>query len=211
MFCYRQLVETINRGAAFLLECESYHTWQREKKKKSTLITQRSTLTSLVILRLTECSAGLECRSPDAARRHSSPEDIHMGAQLQIFLRNVCDQCGRFTWGDVVIEYILAPHHTAAETCRDWKEGFLGSLRGEELLGVEFYLISVIYNMYISSWHRVLCPSWQSFWYFKVPICKHGKNLKKQKLLTLSSGCAAASVLMLCRRRLCTALCWETY
>lgn len=151
-----------------------------EKKKKSTLITQSSTLTSLVILRLTECSAGLECASPDAARRHSSPEDTHMGAQLR---GRFFEKCVWPVWKIYLRRCSHRVHScTASHSCWNMpglKRGILGKSEGKRVTRC-WILPPRCYLIYISSWHQVLCPSWQSFWWSKVPISKIWQFFKKK-------------------------------
>lgn len=81
------------------------------KKKKRTA--HRSTITSLVILSLTERSVDSESSRPDAAQWHSSPEDTHMGTQL----------CVCQIWDTLVTGVGDLPGGDArrAKTCLGWK------------------------------------------------------------------------------------------
>lgn len=105
-----------------------------------------ATFKSLVILFFTECSAGLECSLPDAARWHSSLEDTHIGAQL-------CRRFEKYVWPVWKIYLRRSSHRihsfpispassTAAKTCQDWKVQFL-NLTGEEGSFAAFVVLSL--------------------------------------------------------------------
>ncbi len=122
MFCRRQLVESkAVIPLLFLREILSH------MAARGILTTQRSTLTSLVILCLTECSAGLECSLPDAASVTFIPRGHTYGHTAAREIWEICvTGVEDLPEEKSVIEYILAPYrrlqaqlpkHVRAEKC----------------------------------------------------------------------------------------------